>query len=319
MVLKYADSFHGADRAVAEAIGFKEHIEAGQFKYLTTPQLAAKAVVFLGVGPLRQFRYAEIQEFSAKAIGLTAVLASKPKPEIVMTIHGPGYGLDPQEAFLAQLAGLSSGVHKAAVLRAGSLPARITIAESNIRRAELLEQLISARGSEIALTGTLGESGIRGGSGIALITPNPPSNVVELGRRANQRPRLFVAMPFADEWWDEFEIAFQEASHANEFLCERMDVASFVGDVVQEMQHRIAQSSGVIALLNGLNPNVFLELGFAMALRKPVILVVKKGDVVPFDVRGHRHISYSNISGLRQTLTREIGELKSQGVLAKVV
>jgi hypothetical protein len=65
IVLKYADSFHGADAAVAKAIGFSSHIKADEWAF--TPGkpdvvrlfgkkgVAARLVLFIGVGPLGNF------------------------------------------------------------------------------------------------------------------------------------------------------------------------------------------------------------------------------------------------------------------------
>jgi hypothetical protein len=96
------------------------------------------------------------------------------------------------------------------------------------------------------------------------------------GVKSEEKPRLFIAMPFVDDYLDEYEIAFTEAAHDNGFLCERLDAEAFVGDVFTEIKDRIKKSTGIIALLNNNNPNVFLEIGFAMAHDKPIIFVVKR-------------------------------------------
>jgi hypothetical protein len=135
------------------------------------------------------------------------------------------------------------------------------------------------------------------------------SNVVQFGVRAEEKPRLFVAMPFADDFIDEFEIGFHEAAKASAFICERLDLEAFTSDIVEEIRNRIVESHGVIALLNGHNPNVLLEIGFAWAHGKPTILVAKENVRLPFDVSAHRCIRYRNISQLRELLTSEIARL----------
>ena len=122
-------------------------------------------------------------------------------------------------------------------------------------------------------------------------------------------------MPFADDYLDEFHIGFCEAAKASSFICERLDLETFTGDIVAEIKKRILSSHGVLALLNGHNPNVFLEIGFALAHNKPVILVAKKETKLPFDVSGQRCILYRNIVDLRDRLTREIANLSAQGLL----
>jgi hypothetical protein len=70
-------------------------------------------------------------------------------------------------------------------------------------------------------------------------------NVIEFGARADRKPRLFVAMPFADKFVDEYEIGFCEAAKASSFVCERLDLEHFTGDVVAEIKKRIVASRGV--------------------------------------------------------------------------
>jgi hypothetical protein len=142
-----------------------------------------------------------------------------------------------------------------------------------------------------------------------------PSDVRQFGVQAETKPRLFVAMPFAEQFFDEYDIGFCEAAKASNYLCERLDLEHFTGDIVSEIKKRIIESRGVIALLNDYNPNVFLEIGFALAHSKPTILVVKEGIKLPFDVSGQRCIVYRNISHLRDELSQAIAALTSKGVL----
>jgi nucleoside 2-deoxyribosyltransferase len=123
-------------------------------------------------------------------------------------------------------------------------------------------------------------------------------------------------MPFRDEFADEFEIAFMEASDSNGFLCERADLSAFTGDILDWVRNRIETCSAMIALMNTANPNVFLEIGYAWAKGVPTILIVKKGEAPPFNVKGQRFIEYERIGDLRRKLTAEIASLKQQGVLS---
>ena len=95
------------------------------------------------------------------------------------------------------------------------------------------------------------------------------------------------------------------------------DLAIFAGDVMEWIRHRIVTCDGVIALLNASNPNVYLELGYAWARHVPTILVIKKDQIPPFDVRGHRYIHYESIWKLREEMKNVIGDLKRQGALVR--
>jgi hypothetical protein len=63
LALKYADAFYGADLAVAEAIGYSGHLEVGKHAFVKGTRIEAPEVLFVGVGPLRGFRYEQIRKF----------------------------------------------------------------------------------------------------------------------------------------------------------------------------------------------------------------------------------------------------------------
>lgn len=135
------------------------------------------------------------------------------------------------------------------------------------------------------------------------------------GTGSDNKIRLFVAMPFKEEFTDEWEISIQEAAYSNGLLCERVDKLAFVGDIISEVKRRIEEYDGLIAMLNDANPNVYLELGFAWAKGKPTVLIAKADQTLPFDVKGQRCIFYTGIADLRSRLTKELAELKSTGAL----
>jgi hypothetical protein len=310
LVLKHADGLHGADRVVADAVGFDARVGNGEAEFWSGKGTAAPEVLFIGVGPLSEFRYEQIQEFASKAIKL-ARMHKRPIYHVGLTTHGSGYGLDSEQAFLSLVAGIVSEWRCSACALN-----RITIAEISDKKCALFERM---------LQGALERFGLEKGTGkdSAFVPRGMPSgtgdgtNIVDFGARVEEMPRLFVAMPFADDFLDEYQIGFCEAAKANSYVCERLDVQVFTGDVVAEIKRRIAASHGVIALVNDHNPNVFLEVGFALAHNKPTLLVARQGTKLPFDVSGHRCIWYKSIVELRNILTREIAALKAQGVFAK--
>lgn len=307
LVLKHADGFHGADRVVADAIGLSETLASGESRWLPGKGIAAREVLFIGVGRLHEFRYEQIQQFASAAI----IAAQQHRPTVghlALTIHGPGYGLDVEQSFLSLLAGVVAG-HTGD----GSALQKVTVVDRSEKRCELLNRLLVEAGNRFGLSVdrkqhivTLAEADHQ---------KDVRSNVVYFGARAETKARLFVAMPFADAYSDEFEIGFCEAARSNEFVCERLDVEAFVGDIFAEIRKRIVESQGVIALLNDHNPNVFLEIGYALANNQPTMLVAREDCKIPFDISGQRCIRYRSIAQLRDLMQREIAALKAQGVL----
>ena len=50
-----------------------------------------------------------------------------------------------------------------------------------------------------------------------------------VGHDSREKPHVFVAMPFAEEYADRFHYGIRGAANATGFLCERADLASFTG------------------------------------------------------------------------------------------
>ena len=190
IVLKHANGFHGADYAVARAINFNEDLMVGDVRSLAGSGIAASKVIFIGVGPLHEFRYEQIQEFGATAIK-HAVSPRSPVEHLALTIHGPGYGLDTEQAFLSLVAGVLDECRNAK----GCLQ-RVTIAERSDKRYNQLLSAMAARASEF---------GLRPGdepNSYTLLTERTGSpaaqktaEIIDFGERAEHRARLFIAMP----------------------------------------------------------------------------------------------------------------------------
>lgn len=64
------------------------------------------------------------------------------------------------------------------------------------------------------------------------------------------------------------------------------------GPFKEYIQERLADADLAVADITDFNPNVMYELGFAHALRKPVLLVLEKGRPFPFDPMGHLVVFY---------------------------
>jgi hypothetical protein len=306
LALKYADGLHGVDRAVVHALtrvmpDIERRLPKPAGFYITPAReaIAASHVLFIGVGPLRQFGYGEIRAFGRKA--LEALAGETPHAgHVALTLHGPGYGLDETEAFESELAGLLDA------LAGGDFPAdlkQVTIIEANvgIGRAERLAVLLDR-----LLPDGPGGSGGRAARPLTDVRDRLRS----VGYDSQSKPHVFVAMPFAEEMDDVFHYGIHGAANAAGFLCERADLSSFTGDVIEWVKTRIASASLVVADLSDANPNVYLEVGYAWGCGRPTVLVVKDTSQLKFDVRGQRCLVYKRIKDLEVSLRSELENLK---------
>ena len=140
----------------------------------------------------------------------------------------------------------------------------------------------------------------------ATTTPSLPTH----GTSSVDKPHAFVAMPFAPDFEDIFHYGLQTPIHQAGLLCERVDAAVFEGLIIQRILSRIASARVVVAELTGANPNVYLEVGYAWALKVPTILVARHPDELRFDVKGHRCLMYGgSIRELEKLVSAELRAL----------
>ncbi len=305
LILKFAQKPYGADAAAIERLSLSgRKVQAilpkpGRCELVETGELiAAPALLFVGVESLRRFGYKEMRDFTQRALSALVQLAPDAR-EIALTLHGVNYGLDEAEAFESEVAGIFDAV------TAGAMPAglqRITFVEMSTRRAARLRLLLSRLLPDGRITP---QESIKSKNVVSF-----PDRLRSVGRASAGKPHVFVAMPFDEAMDDVFHYGIQGAVHAAGYLCERADLASFTGDILEWIKDRIATASLVIADLTTANPNVYLEVGFAWGREKPVLLVIRDLAELKFDVKGHRCIEYKKIKDLESALNRELAQLR---------
>ncbi|GAH03815.1 unnamed protein product, partial [marine sediment metagenome] len=72
----------------------------------------------------------------------------------------------------------------------------------------------------------------------------------------------------------------------------RSDNIGIPGRIEEQMLEAILTYDLCIADLSGNNPNVFYELAIAQAAGRPVVLMCRAGESLPFDVKDYRNIEY---------------------------
>lgn len=122
-----------------------------------------------------------------------------------------------------------------------------------------------------------------------------------------QRPVGFVVMDFSGSYDALFtEVLAPVAGNMNVEL-HRADDIKGPGIILQDIVGDIGESTFVVAEVTPDNPNVYYELGYAHALKKPTILLVRRGekDRLPFDIAGYRAIFYDDSIAGKRDVERE--------------
>ena len=111
--------------------------------------------------------------------------------------------------------------------------------------------------------------------------------------------RCFVISPIGDEGSevrrhadDVFECIVQPALAGMGIEAIRADHMKEPGKITDQMIDAILQYDVCVAVLTGRNPNVYYEMALAQAAARPLVLLIQKGESIPFDVHDYRCIQY---------------------------
>ncbi len=308
LALKYAQRFYGVDSLAAQRlIEAGHHIDElqpapGGFRLIPRVEgITADHVLFVGVVPLREFDYKEIRAFGYKVLSSLANDAPETH-HVVLTLHGPGYGLDETEAFESEVAGLLEAIQNGDVPEALE---RLTIIEYNPKRVRRLEAILG----ELVPNGVIETSASQG---LENLQSERTERLRTAGYDSSAKDHVFVAMPFQEEMDDVYHFGIQNTVRNAGFLCERVDKSAFVGDILQQILDRIKSATFLIADLSGANPNVYFEVGYAWGHNVPTILLVRDPEEPEFDLHGQHCLVYKKIKDLEEVLRTELEKLKEQ-------
>ena len=126
----------------------------------------------------------------------------------------------------------------------------------------------------------------------------------------------FVVMQFTEQFNDLYDDVIRPVCEGLEIDAYRASDIYRPGAILQDILQGLDESYVVIADVTPPNPNVFYELGYSHALKKPVILLAERNTTLPFDISGYRVIFYDNTIGgksaveadLRRHLNNILGE-----------
>ena len=130
-------------------------------------------------------------------------------------------------------------------------------------------------------------------------------------------PKLFVIMQFSAPFDELYSDVIKPAAEDLGFTVARADDTYGPGIIIADIEQSILEAKAVIADITPLhNPNVFWEVGYAHALRKPLILLAERDTVLPFDVSPFRTLFYDNTipgkSRIEEGLRRHFLAIKAE-------
>ena len=100
-------------------------------------------------------------------------------------------------------------------------------------------------------------------------------------------------MPFDQEFASAYQDLIEPALSESGYAVSRADELEHHRFLLRDIVQSIEEASLIVADLTADNPNVYYELGVAHARNKPVIMMTRNIDRLPFDLKAYKVIHYS--------------------------
>lgn len=131
----------------------------------------------------------------------------------------------------------------------------------------------------------------------------------------------FVVMPFHALFEAEYERVIRPAIEEAGLTCVRGDEIYTQQAIIHDIWKSIRSARLVVAELSGRNPNVMYEIGLAHAIGKPIVLLTRNQEDVPFDLKALRYLFYDTNNpdwglNLRLQLTQKVRNVLDTPALA---
>ena len=123
---------------------------------------------------------------------------------------------------------------------------------------------------------------------------------------STQSYSAFVVMQFTEQFNELYDEVIRPVCAGNGVNAFRASDIYRPGVILQDIHQNLDESYVVIAEITTRNANVFYELGYSHALRKPVILLAERGTELPFDISGYRVIFYDNTIGGKSSVEADL-------------
>jgi hypothetical protein len=132
-----------------------------------------------------------------------------------------------------------------------------------------------------------------------------------------ERPKAFIVMQFSSPFNEVYSTVIKNVCASLSVDAVRADEILGPGIIIKDVIDRISDSQIVIADISAPNPNVYFEVGYALALKKPIILLAQRRTAseprLPFDLSGFRVLFYDDTIGgkpaLEEGLTAHLNKI----------
>lgn len=116
----------------------------------------------------------------------------------------------------------------------------------------------------------------------------------------SERPKAFIVMQFSSPYNEVYSHVIKDVCDEFKLDAVRADEIYGPGIIIKDVIDRISRSQVIIADISPTNSNVYFEVGYALALGKPIILLAQRrgpDSPLPFDLSAFRVLFYDDSIG----------------------
>jgi hypothetical protein len=125
--------------------------------------------------------------------------------------------------------------------------------------------------------------------------------------------RVFVVMRFGEQSLDEmYRDVIRPVAREFGYEVLRSDEVEDSEDITAQTLQALARSELILCELTDERPNCYYETGFAYALGRELILVIRRGEKKHFDIAPHRFIEWSSGDELAAGLRRRFEAIRQR-------
>jgi hypothetical protein len=127
---------------------------------------------------------------------------------------------------------------------------------------------------------------------------------------------LFAIMPFAPDFEDVWKGGIKRAAAGTGLVPIRIDMLTHTSEITDDIVQAIQLSELVVVDVTRNNPNVMFEFGFALASKKPHVVISQSTEFLTFDIKNLRTVVYRNTWQGIETLHKDLQPF-IRGTIAK--
>lgn len=123
------------------------------------------------------------------------------------------------------------------------------------------------------------------------------------------RPYVFMIVSFTEKRRTLYEHAAEVAEDELGVACIRADQVPSSGyDLLAKVHLLIQRAELVIADISIMSPNVFYEIGYAVGVQKPPVLLAERAKEIPADLRGLEVVEFDDTMDGSDVFKRDLGD-----------